>query len=125
MNIFQKFSATTKSKLLSFRCVLLIIFALNCITFHANGIEAQIASPRLSYLDTNNGLNQDTINDIYVDKAGFVWIATLEGLSRFDGVKVLTVTGLNFELTSNPVVKIHEHSSGLLLLSTESNGVLS
>lgn len=83
-----------------------------------------VPAPRLTYLDTNLGLDQDTIEDIYVDKQGFIWVATSEGLNRFDGVKNLKIRGLNNELSSNSVYDIFEHSSGLLILSTVNSGIV-
>lgn len=102
---------------------------LSCLTFlahvHAKDAKPAVTAPRLSYLDTNNGLNQDTINDIIVDKQGFVWIGTDEGLNRFDGVKVLPVLGKNSALNANSIFHILEHSSGLLYLSTINLGIVS
>ena len=95
------------------------------LCLRAESPHPQINGPRLSYLDTNYGLDQDTINDIHVDQEGFVWIATEEGLNRFDGVKVLPVLGKNSVLNANSVFQIFEHSNGLLYLSTVSNGVVS
>lgn len=36
-----------------------------------------------------NGLARDHVTDLLVDRDGFVWIATAEGLSRFDGQQFL------------------------------------
>ncbi|MFW8589959.1 EAL domain-containing protein [Glaciecola sp. 2405UD65-10] len=87
--------------------------------------EPSINLPRLSYLDTNSGLDQNTIEDIYVDSQGFVWIGTGEGLNRFDGVKTMKIHGSSNELSNNAVYKIFEHSSGLFFLSTDNSGVVS
>jgi len=84
-----------------------------------------IHSPRVSYLDTNEGLDQDTIEDIHVDQQGFVWLGTEQGLNRFDGVKILNIYGHNNELSNNAIYTIFEHSSGLFFLSTENNGIVS
>jgi diguanylate cyclase (GGDEF)-like protein len=84
-----------------------------------------IPEPRLTYVNTNNGLDQDTINDIYVDKEGFTWFATDEGLNRFDGSSVYKVHGSKNELSSIPIYKVLEHSSGLFYLATDNDGILS
>jgi ligand-binding sensor domain-containing protein/signal transduction histidine kinase/DNA-binding response OmpR family regulator len=39
------------------------------------------------YTSSNSGLPNSQINQIYQDKKGFVWIATEDGLSCFDGMK--------------------------------------
>ncbi len=36
-------------------------------------------------LNTNNGLSNNTVTDILQDHSGFVWIATTDGLNRYDG----------------------------------------
>ena len=38
-----------------------------------------------SSLTTENGLSQMTVNDIYIDEYGMVWIGTNYGLNRYDG----------------------------------------
>jgi len=40
-------------------------------------------------LTTENGLGSNTINDVAQDNNGFLWIATSDGLDRFDGTEVV------------------------------------
>jgi ligand-binding sensor domain-containing protein len=40
-----------------------------------------------AHYDLESGLSQSVINDIKEDKKGFIWIATNDGLNRFDGVR--------------------------------------
>jgi diguanylate cyclase (GGDEF)-like protein len=40
---------------------------------------------RFSRITIEQGLQQETIRSVYQDQRGFIWIATEEGLSRFDG----------------------------------------
>ncbi len=51
------------------------------------------ASKQGSYLFTNlttqNGLNSNVTNSIVQDKYGFIWIGTQEGVSRYDGYKMM------------------------------------
>ncbi len=37
---------------------------------------------------TSQGLTQNTINDIIQDQQGFIWLATFNGLNRYDGVRI-------------------------------------
>ncbi len=43
---------------------------------------------RFHYLSTENGLPRNTTYSITEDKYGFIWIATIDGLCRFDGYNV-------------------------------------
>jgi ligand-binding sensor domain-containing protein/signal transduction histidine kinase len=42
------------------------------------------------HISTEQGLPQSSVNDIIRDSRGFVWIATEDGLSRFDGTEFRT-----------------------------------
>ncbi len=37
--------------------------------------------------DTRSGLPQNSVNGIFQDSRGYLWLATFDGLSRFDGVR--------------------------------------
>lgn len=37
-------------------------------------------------IGVNNGLSQNSVHDIFQDKKGFLWIATADGLNRYDGI---------------------------------------
>ena len=39
---------------------------------------------------TENGLPQNSVKDIITDKYGFLWIATENGITRFDGSQFVT-----------------------------------
>jgi signal transduction histidine kinase/DNA-binding response OmpR family regulator/ligand-binding sensor domain-containing protein len=40
---------------------------------------------RFDHFDTRKGLSQNNINSLVIDSTGYVWIGTIEGLTRFDG----------------------------------------
>lgn len=42
------------------------------------------------HLSVEDGLPHNSTNAFVEDKFGFIWIATLEGLCRFDGKKITT-----------------------------------
>lgn len=60
--------------------VILILQFLSYGVFYAQNIQ-----PNIKYFSLEDGLSQITINDLLQDKNGFVWIATQDGLNRFDG----------------------------------------
>ena len=47
-------------------------------------------SPVFRSVTVSEGLSHNTINAIYKDTRGFVWLGTQMGLDRFDGVNVTT-----------------------------------
>lgn len=50
--------------------------------------SAQQTPLKFSHLSVDNGLSHTDANDIKQDRRGFIWIATLFGLDRFDGYAV-------------------------------------
>ena len=48
-------------------------------------VNAQQLQASLSHYSTENGLASNAIAGIYQDDYGFIWMATWNGLSRFDG----------------------------------------
>lgn len=41
---------------------------------------------RIDYFTVNDGLSTPEINDLYPGKDGFIWVSTMDGLNRFDGL---------------------------------------
>ena len=72
----------------------------------------------------NDGLPNNTINDIYKDTRGFLWIGTNAGLVRFDGVNFKNYTSLN-GLASDYVISICESNKGEIWLGCKNEGITS
>ncbi len=53
------------------------------------GADAQEAPHFMEKLSTENGLSSNKINDLAQDDNGFLWIATTDGLNRYDGTEVV------------------------------------
>lgn len=75
-------------------------------TFH---LQAQ--SYGFIHYDTKDGLPSATVYDITQDEDGFVWFATENGLSRFDGKNFRTYTTKD-GLPDNSVLKVHSDLHG-------------
>src|ERR1700712_242251 len=72
------------------------------------------------------GLSQGMVFDILQDKEGFIWVATKNGLNRYDGYnfKVFTNDPYNpHSLSSNTVTTLFEDSKGRIWAGTENAGL--
>lgn len=68
---------------------------------------------------TENGLPQNTIHSITQAKDGYVWIATEEGLARFDGIRFTIFDKQNTpELKTNDIRVLREDRRGALWIGT-------
>ncbi|MGB9177665.1 MAG: two-component regulator propeller domain-containing protein, partial [Pyrinomonadaceae bacterium] len=73
---------------------------------------------------TENGLPQNTVHAITQTKDGYVWIATEEGLARYDGISFTVFDKQNTaQFKSNDVRALMEDRQGALWIST-ANGLI-
>ena len=49
---------------------------------------SQKSQYRFDHIDVAKGLSQNTVNDIFQDREGYLWIATQDGLNRYDGYDI-------------------------------------
>lgn len=77
-----------------------------------------------AHITIENGLLHNYIDDIYSDKRGFIWIATSNGLSRFDGYEFVhyNIDSYPTPLKSNFIKKICEDNFNRLWIASE-NGI--
>src|ERR1051326_8455357 len=77
--------------------------------------SAQTTSPYfIEKLTTEQGLSSNRINDIVQDDKGFLWIATSDGLNRFDGTEVTQYFYQDkFNSLPHNYVRSEEHTSEL------------
>ena len=82
--------------------------------------------PAYESISTDRGLSQGMVFDLLQDKEGFIWVATKNGLNRYDGYsfKVFANDPYNANsLSSNTVVKLFEDSKGRIWVGTENAGL--
>jgi hypothetical protein len=72
----------------------------------------------------DNGLPQNVIRDVCQTRDGYLWVATLNGLARFDGVRFTVFDHTNSPgIESNRFTSLFQDIDGDLWLGTESSGV--
>lgn len=102
------------------RTILLLAFICMGLSVYAqkqNGYES---------ISTAQGLSQGMIFDLLQDQEGFIWIATKNGLNRYDGYgfKVFTNDPYSVNsLSSNTIMKLLEDSKGRIWIGTEDAGI--
>ena len=72
-----------------------------------------------------DGLPVNSVNSIIQDRAGYIWVASFDGLVRFDGVRFTVFNSANSEeLPSNRIIELEEGKDGTLWLTTEQGHVV-
>jgi len=61
-----------------------------------------IRNPRLDKVDISKGLSQNVIIDLTIDRNGFLWLGTMDGLNKYDGYN-FKVYKKEFKVDSNYV----------------------
>ncbi len=82
--------------------------------------------PGYETISTAQGLSQGMVFDILQDAEGFIWVATKNGLNRYDGYdfKVFSNDPYNSRsLSSNTIVKLFEDAKGRIWVGTEQSGL--
>ncbi len=83
----------------------------------------QIEQPRFFALSTQNGLAQDSVNDMLIDQRGFLYIGTEYGLERWDGHALMPITGRDDKLKDVAIQRLFQDSNGFIWISTYTLGV--
>jgi ligand-binding sensor domain-containing protein len=71
---------------------------------------------------TEDGLPQNTVNDILQTRDGFLWVGTSGGQVRFDGVRFRNF-GLQDGLRSVQIFRLAEDRDGILWVGTAGGGL--
>ena len=90
------------------------------------GSRADLPPMVFSHLTMDDGLSQATVNDVLQDSQGFMWLATENGLNRYDGGEVRRYyreRNKSDGLASDFIWAIDEDRAGNLWLATEGGGV--
>lgn len=124
--MIRKKQLTTLSLLSFLLCFLAIAGALNAqVPYKAFDQSTKKGTDySVQYYNTENGLPQNTVNDIVQSQDHYLWLATLNGLVRYDGVHFdYYKTSTHPKLPSNHIVQIAEDHKSNLWIRT-ANGQL-
>lgn len=72
------------------------------------------AQPLLLPLTTEQGLSRGSINKLYLERQGFLWIATSNGLNRYDATRNQVIQGNEQDMTEVNFGTVFEDQAGKL-----------
>ena len=86
----------------------------------------QAGSPyAIDVWDADDGLPQNSVISMTQTRDGYLWLGTVNGLGRFDGLRFTVFDENNTPgLSSSPIASLFEDSGGGLWIATESAGVI-
>lgn len=70
-------------------------------------------------VDIRNGLSQNSVNQIFQDKKGFMWFGTKDGLNRYDGLSFHIYNNENSNLGRNFITALYEDAKGNIWVGTD------
>ncbi|MGH9842375.1 MAG: sensor histidine kinase, partial [Blastocatellia bacterium] len=86
--------------------------------------SAASAQYRFDHWTTDNGLPQNIITAIHQTPEGYLWVATLDGLARFDGVRFTVFNKSNTPgISSNRFTILYQDAQGDLWAGTEAGSI--
>ena len=106
--------------------MLRLLTACLCVVLLRVSLHAQYASFRFKSYDQGDGLSQSMVKSIRQDSKGFIWLATEDGLNRFDGkhFKVYKKGTLPKGLPWNDVQAVLvDSANNTLWLGTDKKGI--
>jgi ligand-binding sensor domain-containing protein len=84
-----------------------------------------LAQYRIDRWTTENGLPQNTVRQMVQTSDGYLWLTTLDGLVRFDGVRFTVFNKANSKnLPGNRFINILAESDDTLWIGTEQQGLV-
>lgn len=98
------------------RTLFLVLVSIATANLHSQNIT-------FNHLTTDDGLSQFSVNSLYIDENGILWIGTREGLNRYNGNDIQTYKLSKndpYSLFCNTVLRMAGDQNGkIYLLCTE------
>ncbi len=84
-----------------------------------------VVNASVSRLSPAEGLSQSYVNTLLLDSQGFLWLSTEAGLNRYDGYRVLNVSGPEGVLEEVVLNRIYQDSQERVWIATQNAGFFS
>ncbi len=101
----------------------IVHIAILLVLLHVAAVAQENLLFTFKHYSPASGLASNQVNAVLQDEQGYLWIATTDGLQRYDGVRFKTFThvpGDSFSLPSNPVLQLlHDKYQRLWLLMAD------
>ncbi len=94
--------------------------------FVVSAVNAQQTFNKVKFSRIHANLTNTHVGSILQDSRGFLWMATLDGLNRFDGYDISVYRNIPNDSTSlikNLVLRLFEDSRGVMWVSTSTGGL--
>lgn len=98
------------------------------LTASAQGLDTSLRLTQHSHRiwQISQGLPEPTIYKVIQSRNGYIWLATLSGLVRFDGVRFTAIRQVgDLALDHTTILDLAEDASGRLWLATDGAGLVS
>ena len=105
---------------------LIYFFSLALTITYAGVILSQTTQARFRHLTAKDGFTSATVNTIYKDSKGFIWLGAFDGLYRYDGYEFKAYKHDPADISSlsnNPINKIFEDKDGVLWIGSMWSGL--
>src|SRR5687767_12183758 len=103
------------------------LFALLLLALNSSAATDRRAAARylVDSWQTDQGLPQNSVISMTQSHDGYLWLATFNGLVRFDGVRFTVFNSHNTPaLDSSRIVRVWEDNSSRLWIGTEPGGLI-
>ena len=103
------------------KIIVRLILCIGILNSHIIQVVAQSPSYNFTHISSEEGLVGDWVQSAVLDREGFMWFATLEGLSRYEGNHFQSFNFIEGDSTSiggNTVMGITEDSKGKIWVIT-------
>jgi len=109
--------------------VFILFFCFITCSFAAeklSSFNSLYSNKKFEHLSLEDGLSQASAQVIFSDSQGFMWIATTDGLNRYDGYQFRIYRHIpddDLSISSNDILSIFEDNSGRLWFGSNGQGV--